>query len=241
MACDQAVLLTARADDYVEGILNVCKFYCSPSHSQAAGISSADLKARVESIMRNEQPRELGQARRWALGATLLAAVAGPMLAGLLTARAVSAQQGNSFVGLATSADKTFEVATVKPNVSGSPEWRLGPPARGSIAIINLPLAGIIAQSFRTNRSMMFGGPDWIGSTRYDIVGKGPNPTAPNPDVWEMMRSLLIERFHLKYHIEHRDTPVFALTIAPRGHKLTLGENGRCAEAIRPARIAAIS
>ena len=41
-----------------------------------------------------------------------------------------------------------------------------------------------------------------------------------------------IERFHLKYHIEHRDMPVFALTIAPRGHKLTLGENGRCAEAI---------
>ena len=48
-ACDQAVLLTARADDYVEGILNVCKFYCSPSHSQAAGISSADLKSASES------------------------------------------------------------------------------------------------------------------------------------------------------------------------------------------------
>jgi uncharacterized protein (TIGR03435 family) len=27
--------------------------------------------------------------------------------------------------------------------------------------------------------------------------------------------------------------PVFALTVGPRGHKLTLGENGQCAEAIR--------
>ena len=48
-----------------------------------------------------------------------------------------------------------------------------------------------------------------------------------------MMRSLLIERFHLKYHVENRDMPVFALTVGPRGHKLTLGENGRCAEDIK--------
>ena len=47
------------------------------------------------------------------------------------------------------------------------------------------------------------------------------------------MRSLLIERFHLKYHIEHREMSVFALTVGPRGHKLTLGENGRCAGEIK--------
>ena len=65
--------------------------------------------------------------------------------------------------------------------------WAAG---QGSIAIVNLPLRRIIAQSFRTNRSMVFRGPDWIASTNYDIVGKGPDPNVTNPEVWEMMRSL---------------------------------------------------
>jgi bla regulator protein blaR1 len=233
MACDEAVLASSPPDDYAEGILNVCKFYCAPSHSQAAGITSADLKTRVEMILKNEQPRELGRSRRWALAAALSAAVMMPTAVGVLTAQAAAAQQGNSFLGLATSVGKKFEVATVKPNTSGTQAWRLGPPSRGSISIVNFPLRNLIVQAFRTNSGMVFGGPDWIRTANYDIVAKGPDPTAANPEVWEMMRSLLIDRFKLKYHIENRELPVYALVVAPRGHKLTPGENGHCAEMIK--------
>jgi bla regulator protein BlaR1 len=233
LACDQAVLQQARAEDYAEGILNVCKLYNSSPLNCVAGITGADLKARVESILRNERPRELGKARRWALGAALFAVIAGPAAVGLLTAPAAYAQQGNSFVGLATSAEKKFEVATVKLNQSGNQGFQLGPPGRGNITIVNVALRGIIVQSFRTQRNMVAGIPDWAETEKYDIVGKGPDPNVANPEVWEMMRSLLIERFHLKYHIENREMAVFALTIAPRGNKLTLGENGRCAEEIK--------
>jgi uncharacterized protein (TIGR03435 family) len=231
--CDQAVLASASADEYAAGILSVCTFYCRPSHRHAAGIASANLKARVESIVRNVPPRKLSGARTWALAALLFVALAAPVVVGLLTAQAVSAQQANSFLGLATSADKKFDVASIKPNMSGSPQWRLGPPRNGSITIVNLPLRNIITQSFRTNQLMVFGGPDWIARTNYDIDAKAPDSSATNPEVWEMMRSLLIERFKLKYHIEQREIPVFALTVGPRGHKLTLGEDGRCAEAIQ--------
>jgi uncharacterized protein (TIGR03435 family) len=236
IACDEAVLASAPPDDYAEGILSVCKFYWGPSHSPASGITSADLRARVELIMRNERPRELIGFRRWMLAATACAVIAAPTFVGWLTAQAVSDQQGNSFVGLATSAEKKFEVATIKENNSGSTQFQLGPPGRGQIAITNLNLAAIIAQSFRTNRTMMQGEPDWARSTNYDIVGKGPDPKATNPEVWEMMRSLLIERFHLKYHIEQRDTPVFNLTVAKGGPKLTLGENGLCKDEIKVGR-----
>ena len=198
-----------------------------------AGITGADLEARVESILRNEQPRELGNVRSWALGFALFAAVAGPAIVGFLTAPAAFAQQANSFVGLATSAEKKFEVASVKRNESGGQGFRLGPPGNGSITITNVALRGIIVQSFRTQPNMVAGIPDWAQTEKYDIVGKGPDPKATNPEVWEMMRSLLIERFHLKYHIENREMPVFALTVAPRGLKLTLGENGRCAQEIK--------
>jgi len=233
LACDQAVLERAGVEDYAEGILNVCKFYCSSPLRCVAGITGADLRRRVELILRNERPRELGRAGRWALGAVLLAGIAGPAVLGFLTATAAFAQQANSFVGLATSAEKEFEVATVKVNDQTNPAWHLGPPGRGSISIQNLPLRGIIIQSFRTQRSMVVGLPSWTESTNYDIVGKGPDPNMTNPEVWEMMRSLLIERFHLKYHIENREMPVFALTVLPSGHKLKLGEDGRCAEEIK--------
>ena len=233
LACDQAVLEQAGAEDYAEGILNVCKFYCSSPLRCVAGITGADLRRRVELILRNQRPRELGRAGRWALGAVLLAGIAGPAVLGFLTATAAFAQQANSFVGLATSADKKFEVATIKLNDQTNPAWHLGPPGRGSISIQNRPLRGIIIQSFRTQRNMVVGLPGWTASTNYDIVGKGPDPKMTNPEVWEMMRSLLIERFHLKYHIENREMPVFALTVLPSGHKLKLGENGRCAEEIK--------
>jgi bla regulator protein blaR1 len=233
MACDQGVLKSADPDDYAEAILTVCKFYFSPSHSHATGITSANLKARIEAIVKNEKPREMTKVRRWALAATVASLLLAAPLVGWLTAQAAAIQQGNSFIGLATSAEKRFDVASIKENVSGLPGFQLGPPRLGGITIINVPLAGIVAQSFRTNRSMLAGAPDWTASTRYDITGKGPDPTVENPEVWEMMRSLLIDRFHLQYHIEHREMPVYALTVLPRGHTLTAAEKGRCAKAIK--------
>jgi uncharacterized protein (TIGR03435 family) len=151
-------------------------------------------------------------------------------MAGL--AAAVWAQAPNSFSGMQTVAVKKFDVATVKLNVSGDQGWQLGPPGHGSVEIKNLELKKIIASSFRVQDSMVFG-PGWLESTRYNIVGKGPDPTVANPEVWEMMRSLLAERFQLKYHIESREMPVYALTVAKGGPKLKNPEEGRCADDIK--------
>ncbi len=239
LACDQAVLEHAQADDveaYAEGILKVCRLYTASPLPCVAGITGANLRARIQLILKGARPRPLTCTRRLALAGALLAAIAGPAVTGFLTAPAASAQQGNSFLGLATSADKKFEVATVKVNPSGDDRYRLGPPGGGRITIVNYPLRGIIVQSFRTQRNKVFGIPNWADSERYDIVGKGPDPKMTNPEVWEMMRSLLIERFHLKYHVENREMPVYALTIAPRGLKLTLGENGRCKQELKDGR-----
>lgn len=155
-------------------------------------------------------------------------------LLALAGATVTLAQAPSSFSGLATAASKTFEVATVKLNPSGAPGWRLGPPGRGSISIDNLQLKKIIASSFRIQDSMVFG-PSWLDDTRYDIVGKRPDSTVANPEVWEMMRSLLAERFQMKYHIESREQSIWALVVAKNGPKLKNPENGRCAEAIKAA------
>jgi uncharacterized protein (TIGR03435 family) len=198
-----------------------------------SGISGADLHKRIEVILACRRPLALGAARRCALAGAMLATVAGPAVVGFLTGPAASAQQVNSFQGLATSAEKKFEVATVKPSDPNSKFFNRGAPANGAITIVNTSLRDITILAFRVTTNLVSGGPDWIANTNYDIIGKGPDPKATSPEVWEMMRSLLIDRFHLKYHIENREMPVYALTIARRGLKLTLGENGKCAADIK--------
>ena len=236
-ACDQSVLEQVRAADYAEGILNVCRWYGPAPLRCVAGVTGANLRARVEALLRGRRPTRLGRAGHGLLGTAATAMLVVPVAVGLFTAPPLFAQQGNSFLGLATAAGKAFEVATVKRSASDAQGARLGPPGRGAITIVNLPLRNIITQSFRTQRPMVFGGPSWIDEERYDIVGKGPDPTVSNPEVWEMMRSLLIERFKLKFHVESRELPVFALTIGKNGHKLTPGEKGRCAEELKQGRL----
>jgi uncharacterized protein (TIGR03435 family) len=146
-----------------------------------------------------------------------------------------SAQIGAAFAGLQTVATRAFEVASVKVNTTGDAGWLLGPPQRGSESIRNLELRKIIASSFRIQDKMVLGGPDWIDHVRYDITAKAASAVS-DVVVWEMMRSLLAERFHLQYHLEKREMNVYSLSVARGGAKLGDPALGRCGEAIKAGR-----
>ncbi|HET9831858.1 MAG TPA: M56 family metallopeptidase, partial [Vicinamibacterales bacterium] len=140
-ACDCDVLEDATRDDYAESILKVCKWYLRSPLPCVAGVTGADLRSRVESVLRSQRPARMTATKRSILGATFVATIAVPMVIGRLTESMVfaQAQTANSFLGMATTAAKSFDVATIKLNESG-PEgpWHLGPPGRGSISIANL-------------------------------------------------------------------------------------------------------
>jgi uncharacterized protein (TIGR03435 family) len=68
---------------------------------------------------------------------------------------------------------------------------------------------------------------------RGERLSQGPDAKVGYPEVWEMLRQLLAERFQLKYHIEKRDQPVLALVVAKGGPKLKRPEDGQCAEQIK--------
>ncbi len=233
-ACDEDVLRRNNDPEiYAEGILNVCKFYLESPMPCVAGITGADLKHRISDIMTRRRSHDLDMLRKGALTLTGIAAIAGPFALGLLQTPVTHAQTMSSFDGvIKTTTTKQFEVATVKQNLSGDARWRLGPPGHGSVSIDNLQLKKILASAFGIQDSMVFG-PASLDSDRYDIVGKGPDPKATNPEVWEMMRSLLIERFNLKFHVEGRSLPVYALVVAKGGPRLKRPEDGPCAEAIK--------
>ena len=81
-----------------------------------------------------------------------------------------------------------------------------------------IPLTNLIRQVFDVNQYQVSGGPEWMAKNLWAIHASlvGPSDRA---QVMEMLRNLLIERFHLKTHFETRQTKVYELTVAKGGVK----------------------
>lgn len=62
-------------------------------------------------------------------------------------------------------------------------------------------------------------GPSWMDNQRYDIFAKAEgNPTDAQMKL--MVRRLLAERFHLKFHRESHEVPLLVLSLGKTGPKL---------------------
>jgi hypothetical protein len=87
------------------------------------------------------------------------------LLGGLLTATGT----------LIAQTTPSFEVASVKPNVSSqTPMYiQLQP---GGVIIQNMPLRAIIEWAYQLQRDddRLVGAPDWIATERFDIMAKAP-------------------------------------------------------------------
>ena len=123
----------------------------------------------------------------------------------------------------------TFEVASVKENVSGDSRARVQTLPGGRFVATNVLLKGQIADAFLGAQplalSRVLGGPEWIGSTRYDIIAKASSefqlsPDGPPVDLLLMLRSLLQDRFKLRAHRETRELPIYELVVARADGKL---------------------
>jgi uncharacterized protein (TIGR03435 family) len=125
----------------------------------------------------------------------------------------------------------SFEVASVKRNLSGSPSARISVPPAGALSFINVPLRILIRDAYQvdpyTEGYRLISGPHArvIGSSvgrtapdvpRFDVVAKPPDGTQPR-DRRAMMRTLLEDRFKLRVHRELREMPAYALTVARPG------------------------
>jgi uncharacterized protein (TIGR03435 family) len=119
-----------------------------------------------------------------------------------------------------------FDVASIKPNKSGGHTTRRIEP--GSITVVDITLGEFIRMAYSLSNHQL-SGPDWIigsaSTDRYDIIAKAAGPTSQQ-EMMLMLRTLLVERFHLTFHQETRDAPVYALTIAKSGPKLAPGDGG---------------
>lgn len=113
-----------------------------------------------------------------------------------------------------------FEVASVKPNKTGDGRIMLGMQPGGRFTATNVPLRMLIRQAYDVQEFQIVGGPDWLGSDRFDIVAKAPDGEFTADLMRPMLRSLLADRFKLVVRNETREMPVYALVKARTDGKL---------------------
>jgi uncharacterized protein (TIGR03435 family) len=124
-----------------------------------------------------------------------------------------------SAAALTAQAPLSFEVASVKPNKSGTTQANIGMPPNG-VNLVNMPLRGIIQLFFQINQpSKLIGIPDWTATERYDISARAAGPiTADERRL--MMQALLADRFKLVARRDKREVSVLALMLARNDGKL---------------------
>jgi uncharacterized protein (TIGR03435 family) len=119
-----------------------------------------------------------------------------------------------------------FDVASVKPNKSGSGNmsWRTKP---DGYSCENISLKMLISNAYDVRQDLISGGPGWVESQGFDVDAKvaGEDVEAMKKLTGRqrssMLQALLADRFKLKVHTETKTLPMYDLVIAKGGPKLT--------------------
>jgi uncharacterized protein (TIGR03435 family) len=123
---------------------------------------------------------------------------------------------------MVTGAKPQFEVASIKLSQSGEAGGTLRVSPSGLVNMTNFPVMVLIRFAYDVPRRQISGGPSWLESERFDIVGKPDAEGTPSmSQLRGMLLKLLAERFQLSLHQEKKELSVYALTVAKGGPKLS--------------------
>jgi uncharacterized protein (TIGR03435 family) len=114
-----------------------------------------------------------------------------------------------------------FEVAEVKPTDPDFHEMDFQFQKGGRVSIRGVTLKFMIQEMWGLTDDMLVGAPKFMDSDRWDIIAKAPDLMAADSDdvdvdaLFQMLKTLLADRFRLAVHTEERPVPAFTMT-APR-------------------------
>jgi uncharacterized protein (TIGR03435 family) len=186
--------------------------------------------------MRNRVALKLKFAKNVVLAVAGIAASGSPIAVGVLHTPAVLAQSAASATA-GSPARPAFEVVSIKLNLDcpGDHQDEQFSPGRVSVTCITLP--NLIQAAYGTSASgpnsnpkrlRLFGAPDWMGSSRYNITAKAQGEAPMDQMFGPMLQVLLEDRFRLKVHRDTRELPVYTMTLAKGGLKILATREGSC-------------
>jgi uncharacterized protein (TIGR03435 family) len=139
---------------------------------------------------------------------------------------------GSAAVSLSQTPSPTahpgFEVASIKPNSSGSGAAYIQPLPGSRLVMKNFSVLQLILSAYGVQSYQISGDPPWISSDHYDIQAKSEGNASVQQMEGPMLQALLEDRFKLMLHRETRQLPVYELTVAKGGVKLERSKEGTC-------------
>jgi len=118
-----------------------------------------------------------------------------------------------------------YDVVSIKPNNSGPNHLSINIDD-GNFNAENIDLGTLLQEAYGLKRDQIIGLDGAMNSARFDIRAKVLDPdikaldALTGPERESMLRPILTERFHLKFHTETRELPVYELLQAKGGSKL---------------------
>jgi uncharacterized protein (TIGR03435 family) len=228
-ACDEEVLTLGNSPfAYAEGILNVCKHYVQSPLACTSGVTGADLKKRIREIMTVRVSSRLTWGRKVVLTAAGVTAITLPVVVGLL--RAQTLPPPPAF---------TYEVVSIRAANAGDANSRIGPGAQGGVRTQNTTVMQLLTFAYDMRDYQFEEAPGWVRSERFDVnftpdkpeIQPGPGMARDRIEALfdrqrQRMRAVLRDRFGLRLRADTKERPMYALTIARRGHKLGQPKDG---------------
>ena len=120
----------------------------------------------------------------------------------------------------AQSTRLTFDVAAIRLSQATDRNGGIKAlPGGNGYTAQNIPVKLMISLMYRVPMSQISGGPDWLDSERYNVEAKVDRSYSID-DLHIMFQNLLADRFNLKFHIDIKEGPVYALTLDTSGSRM---------------------
>ena len=228
-SCDDAVVGQEDAREYASLLIT-----CAQRQMPHAGLpilamaTRGDLSVRVAALL-NRRQRRGGVTGTGVAVAFVVAMISSWGIGTVMFAQPAPAG------AIAQSRDASFDVVSIKRNISGSQDISINAPNGTAYNVTNTPMRGTIMRAYQVKN--LAGVPPWVDDERYDITAKSTGKPDPN-EVSAMLRTMLADRLKLKGHIEPRELSVYGLVVARPGHPGLKPVTLDC-DAIRAARDAA--
>jgi uncharacterized protein (TIGR03435 family) len=122
---------------------------------------------------------------------------------------------------MAADAKPGIEVATVK--LSSPDLHKSGMTLRGrEIVVYGYTLDDMVKFCYDLGAKQLANEPEWMKTERFDVNVLPDQPGFPSVEQFQIvLKEVLGERFGLRFHEEQKEMPVYVLTVAKEGAKLT--------------------
>ncbi len=121
----------------------------------------------------------------------------------------------------ASAVPQLFDVASIRPNVTGGEARRATATPGGGFTASNVNLRLLISRAYGVGENQIEGGPAWVATDTWDISARADTPKElTREQLRPCLQALLTERFHLTVHRQIKQGTVLSLLVAKGGPRL---------------------